>query len=61
MVLLLVLTAALTTASWVGARVDVELSSLFDLPAELGFAPGTSAPHPIVGYQVDDSWKGESS
>jgi hypothetical protein len=49
------LAAALSTASWVGTRVDVELSSLFDLPAEFGFAHGSSAPHPVVGFQAGNT------
>jgi hypothetical protein len=51
-VLLVALAAALSTASWIGSRVDVELSSLFDLPAGLGFAYGSSAPHPVVGFKL---------
>jgi hypothetical protein len=60
-VMLLALTAALSTASWVGTRVDVELSRLFDLPSEFGFAHGYSAPHPVVGFQAGDSGNRESS
>jgi hypothetical protein len=60
-VLLVALTAALSTASWVGTRVDVELSRLFDLPAEFGFAHGAGAPHPVVGFQAGTTGNRESS